>query len=341
MTQIFDYPTGPVRPENDRSGRVLAAGIILIICGVASSCFLLLMPLAYFAPRQPGQDPLPVSQLVAGGVMYLVLAIIFITLGIGGVGKRRWFRPFTLILSIHWLILGAFSLISSIAVIPLIYDFMVSQIQSASVRSISIEFVPVILLIGMLLGLVIGVVLPLIILMLIKSLDVKSTLEFYSPATWTDRRPIQILGLAITLILAGLISLSMLTYSFVPMISLLITGVPAMILIIIASALLIFAGYRVLKLDMRGWWIGLIVVTLFSLCAVPTPLFVSPVEYYRLLHQPPEMLRVAEKYETLLRITTILFPLLMAVSFPVYMFRLKPQLQQANVNKHMSAGTGA
>ncbi|MBC7785137.1 MAG: hypothetical protein H7144_14980 [Burkholderiales bacterium] len=327
MTDVLPYHSIPQPPQPDRSGRILAVGIILTICGVMTSCILAIAPLALLAPQPPGEPGVEKSQIVGAMLIYLVLSIILLTLGIGTFMKRRWIRPLTIILSTHWMIGGVFTVFAMLLMYPVLLASMTAPAGGVSLPpgTTSAILIVIILMIG-----VIGIALPALLIWLLKSEECRITLEWFdNKARWTDHCPLKILGLAITLCVAGLLFASSIPYAMVPGVIVHITGAPAVVLIMIFSALLLLAGYWVYRLKMTGWWIGFGVIVVFAVLASLTPVFVSPVEYYRSFGMTPDQLAIYKTHEDSLRWLFIAMSLLFGISFAIYMLRLKPVMEQA------------
>jgi hypothetical protein len=58
-----------------------------------------------------GPSPLPTGSLTTAALLYLALAAVFVTLGVGSLLPRRWVRPLVLYLSTVWLLAGVLLLV--------------------------------------------------------------------------------------------------------------------------------------------------------------------------------------------------------------------------------------
>jgi hypothetical protein len=119
MTHI-PYLQPGVRPDNDRSTRLLVMGILLIIMGGFGACFSLSLPFTLIMMRSRGLPGMPVRQMMAGMLFWPVIATMLIWTGIGSVQKRRWVRPIVLVFACFGLLAGIISVISTCIVIPVI-----------------------------------------------------------------------------------------------------------------------------------------------------------------------------------------------------------------------------
>ena len=99
--------------KNRKTGLMLF-GILQLIMGALSFLFFIFTIFTFFlssAINQAAQSEINPIQLLFGSFFYLIIAIVFIWLGIGSMGAKRWARALTLILSWFWLIIGIIVLI--------------------------------------------------------------------------------------------------------------------------------------------------------------------------------------------------------------------------------------
>jgi hypothetical protein len=319
MTEPLAYPSLPVLPFVNRSGFLIAAGILMLLAGVMTGCGAMMMPVALAVPEQPGVQKVTLQQVLVALFTYAALATALIWLGVGLIKRRRWSRPLTLILATHWLILGVLTIVASIALYPVTRDMM------ATLPNMPTEMVAVMLIIGIGMSSLFMIALPVVILWLVKSNDVLLTVEHFDPVPrWTDHCPLKILGLSITLHLAGVIFFFGTGHATLPIAGVLLRGLPAVAVILVIAALLVVAGYWVYKLQMRGWWLGLLTIIVPTLAMIPSALRIPPSDLYRAFGTPEENLVATAQHEGLIRLCFVGFLLLFAVSFAIYMLRMRP-----------------
>ncbi len=324
MTEPLAYQPTTVLPFTNRSGFLVAAGILMLLAGLMTGCGALITPAALLAPKQPGVQQLTVHQVLVALVLYAGLSTVLIWLGIGLIKRRRWSRPLTLILATHWLILGILTIISSIAFFPVTRDMI------QDVPNMPGGMMTAILIVGIAFSSLFMIALPGVILWLMKSDDVRLTVEHFDPIPrWTDRCPIKVLGMSITLYLAGVLFGLGVFYAAFPIGGVLLRGAIAIGVILTIAAALMLAGYWSYKLDMRGWSLGLITITAVTLGMIPSALLVPPTEIYRAFGTPEEQLHIIAEHEQLLKLSFAGFMLLFAVTFAIYMLRMRPAMLAA------------
>jgi hypothetical protein len=324
MTEPLAYQSTAVLPFNNRSGFLIAAGILMLLAGIMTGCGALMAPVALAVPEQPGVQKITLQQVLVALLMYAALSTVLVWLGIGLIKRRRWSRPLTLIVATHWLILGIITILASVALYPVTRDMM------GTIPDMPREFMSVMLIIGIVVSSLFMIALPAVILWLVKSDEVRLTVEHFDPTPrWTDRCPIKILGLSITLHLAGVLFAFGIFYAAFPIAGVLLRGVPAILAVLVIAGLLILAGYWVYKLETRGWWLGLLTITIVTLAMIPSALLVPPTEVYRAMGTPEEQLPIIAEHEQLLKLAFSGFLLLFAVTFAIYMFRMRPMMQAA------------
>jgi len=328
MTEPLPYHSpAPALPFPDRRAYVMAAGIILILAGAMAGCGVLTTPLALVVPQQPGQMKIGVGQIVSAMLLYATLSTALVWLGIGAVMKRRWSRPLILILATHWLLAGIIVLVSSIVMFPLTRDTL------AEVPNLPPGFMAGMLIAGIALSTVFLIILPSIILFLVKSDAARLTLAHFDPhERWTDRCPIKLLGLSMTLFLAAILFAITATYAMFPLGGVLLTGPAAIAVSLLIGIVLAIAGYWVYRRQIRGWWLGLAGIVLPSLAMIPSMLIVPVTDIYRHYGMPEEQLEVIADHATLIRGTSIGFLVLLCVTFTIYMLRLLPELRAASTH---------
>src|SRR5881394_2876059 len=98
-------PQSPApHPFKNRRGWLIAFGIVQILI----ACFFLLMAgfTTFAVSAMPKTNPAPpVSLLYGVGLMYVGVAALFLTIGIGSIRAKNWARITTLVLSWFWLVI--------------------------------------------------------------------------------------------------------------------------------------------------------------------------------------------------------------------------------------------
>ena len=325
MTQLnYQPPTGPTGFP-DRSGRLIAAGILFLLSAAGFGCFTASTPLALVAAQvSPGAVQVPVSQIVSTVVIYLALTVLFGFVGIGAVIKRRWSRPLGLIVATHWLLIGIVSLGMSVVMIPVMKDsFAAGAAPPAGAMTWFLVFM-------FSFAVILGVGWPAAMLSLLRGEAVQRTLEYYDAVPrWTDRLPIRVLGLALTLVVLGLVWLLGFGYGIYPLFGVYLTGPAAYVALAMSAAVCLLAGHWVFRLRMAGWHLAFWGNVLLTISATVTGIIGSPMDIYDAMGTRPEEIEVLQKSQHLLKPAYIAMPLLIGVTFAVYLLRLKKPMQTA------------
>ncbi len=323
MSDPLNYQTPTlVLPFKNKSGFLIAAGILLLLTSILAGCGILSIPLAALAPKRPGQVDLHAGQIVSVTLMYAVLTTVLAWLGIGTLMKRRWSRPLVMILTTHWLLMGVISTIVMVAIFPMLRD------QIATDPNMPPGVAGIALMVSLLMIVVMLVALPGVILWLVKSDDARLTVEYFDPTPrWTDQCPLKILGLTLTLWVAGIFFGLMAFQPVLPIFGTMLQGAAAVGIALAIAAALILAGYWVYRMDMRGWWLGLLAIVLPVLAALPTLLFMPVIDWYRAAGTPEQQLVQIAKHATIIRVSSVAIMMLLVIGFVIYMLRLLPQMK--------------
>lgn len=301
-----------------RTGRLIAAGILLLLAGCACGCMTAATPLALLNPQINASAQ--GRQLLTGGLLYLAITIALFTLATGALLPRRWCRPLVLILSTHWLIIGVFSALGSLLFIPVIKDLLAQQGAGPPPGYLIVSFI-----FGGLFMIVAFIGWPLALLLLMRGEDMRRTCEWRDPVPrWTDGRPINILGLSLTLLLAAFFSLYAGFQPALPILGVVLHGPVAIVVAAAVAAVLGVAAVRVYRLEFAGWWMGLLGVILPILAYVPNGWLVSLKDLYSAGGLQPAQVEPFLRHETAMRASMIAFPLIFAAAFAIYMIRLRP-----------------
>ncbi len=242
----------------DRSRALAVFGWLEIVLGCLCA---LLVPLIFLANQFTVRSSVGVpttQRLLSGALFYLALAAVFITLGIGSIRGRRWARALTLIWGWLWLLGGALGLVLFVWVMGKTIDAVATRGQGGPVGG-CIFFVTFLILA------VILVLLPLVLVLFYRRRDVKLTVETKNPRPrWTDKAPLPVLALSVILAAGALACpVSLLSVGAFPVFGRLITGWPAVVVILGMAALLAALAWAVYRLKPAGWW-GTLILQLFG-----------------------------------------------------------------------------
>jgi hypothetical protein len=263
MSDLAAYP--PQTAYQDRSTGLVVMGILEICLALLCLLFLGFMAIATLslAASPAGRDAgLNLRSLLGGGLVYLFAGAFFGTLGIGTLRGRRWARTIGFVTSWMWLVFGLFGCVAMIFVLPRMSAGFSAAAGSAASPGIGMFMTGCI---GFMLFLI-YLVLPGILLLFYRGANVKATVEAKDPTIpWTDRVPAPVLALTLMLVLAGAGSLLLLSYGIFPLAGKLLTGIPAVLSILVSAALAWVLAWGIYQRRLAYWWAA---VVLFILSCV-------------------------------------------------------------------------
>lgn len=255
----------------NRSTGLTVFGILTIMLGCAASLMVLLMLAATaMNAKNPNVPPTPVSSVVFVASMYAVLAVVLVWLGIGSMMARRWARALLLIYSWSWLVMGIIVAITMGFFLPHTFANLPAQPGQPALPP---EAVTIMTIVMMVFSSIFFVLLPAIWVFFYRSPHVKATCEMRDPVQrWTDACPLPVLALCLWLSFGVpcMLLMPVLYHGVVPFFGVLLTGVPGSLYYMAAAALWAYCAWRLYKLDVRGWWLILIAMLLYTVSSVMT-----------------------------------------------------------------------
>jgi hypothetical protein len=290
---MSDSNLSPAVPEfRDRSTGLLVFGILDILLGAGCLLMIVLLILSQMmSSRATGMEP-GARMIAPVAMIYGGLAVTLVWLGIGSITRKRWARALLLILSWSWLMTGLVSLGVMLVMVPRLLRAGPAGGQQMPPGA----FVAVMLFMLLFMGLLmVGV--PGVMAFFYGSRHVKATCEARNPRPcWTDACPLPVLAVACWLWLGGASMLFMpVGYRVVvPFFGVLLTGLPAAILLGALAALWLWLGWRCYQLKPAAWWILVTVFAVFALSSTLTFARVDLMELYEKMGYPEaqiEMIR--------------------------------------------------
>jgi len=303
----------------DRRLGLMICGIVEILIGV---CLALLAPLSLAAvvltPAPASGTPSLRSALPAA-VLYLVLAAIFVVLGIGSIRARRWARDLMLSLSWVWLLTGLCSLILAGVLLPAMLG---TTSSSAGLPSGIMQLVAAVTF-GVLV--VLYVVLPGAFVLFYRSPHVAATCRAKDDRPqWTDDCPPPVLSLAVVWALAAASIFVMPAYRFVmPFFGILIDGGAGAAMW--AAALIVCAAlaWGTCRRAPWAWWGGLTATVVAAASTVLTFARISLHDFYVALDLPSDQLALMSSLPTPRpSVTAVLWAVIWG-SFVVYLITVR------------------
>jgi hypothetical protein len=250
----------PTANHTDRSTRLLILGILFILGG---GLCLLIVPLMLWA-----MNASPPEQVHRGSIMPIIgvysgLGIAGIALGIGSIRCRRWARDLILSLGSFGLTAGVPGCIAAI--------FMVGKTMKASMAQSGTEIsegaLTAIVILMSIFYSFIFIGLPLAIVLLYRGKNVLQTCIARSgPGGWTSHLTIP--QIVCTLICFLLFVNTLLLPLYMPAVMIwdfIITGPPAIAILITFAALTGYATWGLYYQTAAAWWLGLISIIVICL----------------------------------------------------------------------------
>ena len=291
----------PVQPPSlpdfkDRSTGLTVFGILTLLLGCAAGLMVLMMLAATsVAPTNPNTPPTPLASVILVIFMYGGLAVSLIWLGIGSVMARRWARALLLIFSWAWLVMGIILMPVMGFFLPKVWENMpaINGRPAMPPGAITIMMIVMLLVVGFFF-----VLLPAIWIFFYSSRHVKATCERRDPVTrWTDACPLPVLGMCLWLLMSVPMMLIMpvMSHGLMPFFGMLLTGLPGSFLWLVVAALYGYCAWRLYKMDVRAWWITLVVILLFTLSNVITYSEHNILEIYHAMGYPQAVIDQIQK----------------------------------------------
>jgi hypothetical protein len=284
----------PTPSYKDRSTGLTIFGIFTLLLGGLCALLVLMMlvgQLALTRTNPPQANFLAVIPVIA---IYGGLAMALVWLGIGSILARRWARALLLIFSWSWLITGLIVLVMMAFVMPQ------ALAQQSAFNGSSGTPVPIgAVMAGMFVFLsIFFFVCPLVWILFYKSPHVKATCEARDPVTrWTDACPLPVLALSLWLLPGASMMLVMpiSAHGLTPFFGMFLTGPAGSFLCLVMAAIWACAAWLLYKLDVRGWWLILMVFLVVFASSLVTYARHDMIEVYRLMGYPQAQIEQIQK----------------------------------------------
>jgi len=302
-------PRGARPGEPEFAGRLTLFGVAAIGVGVL---FLLLgllqLLVALVAPTFDG------ASLVAGVALYALIALVLVVSGIGSIRRRRWVRPVMLLVSGSWLLSGVMATWLALRLGPDLA--LAAGLDPADPAAAIARAVMAATAAGM------GVLVPAAFFWAYRDPRVQAACERSDPVRG-ERCPPDVLTLSVALAAGALVSLPMLVRPVVPWFGLLVTGWPGRLTLaagIVGCGLLAWSTHR---RRIEGWWGTLVLLVVLGVSTVWTFARVDPLEMYRLLGYPEDLLARLPSIGDATRAATEMFAVVLTIGGVAWLFRLR------------------
>jgi hypothetical protein len=304
----------------DRSTGLIVFGVLALLVAAFCACIGMLSPfaLAMESMMPPGSPPIDRRSVILYAVLYMLMAVLFIALGVGSFQARRWVRPVMLSVAWTWLIFGLSTLAIWLWTIPRMGALMRAANPNQPVPE---SMVNAITLFTGVMMVVTQIALPLSFILFYRSKHVQATLAERNPLpSWTDRCPVPVLTLSFGLAAGAVMLLGTSVYAVAPAFGVLLTGPGAVGLLVVAAIASAWAAWATYKLQPAGWWGTLVLMVLLAAAIVPTFMRVNLADVYAVIGAAPEQLAIYRSISTtMINIVTVA----MTVFGIIYLLRIR------------------
>jgi hypothetical protein len=277
VTPNLPFSAEPPAPEipqfRDRGTGLVVFGIIQLILGGLCALFVPFTVLAFFVSRKADTGG-PIGAHIQSAVLYLALAVLFITLGAGSIQARRWARALTMVGSWVGLIFGILMTILITAMLPTLSRgaLRTATTQNPDAANFSTGFMAVMLTFVIVLFAVFMIALPIAFILFYSRPDVEETCKRRDPVErWTDRVPLPVLGVSMLFATsAPYYLLQSVTTPFFPFFGRYLTGWRAGLVCICLSILDVVLARLLFRLNFWGWRLAVIALALRIISSVST-----------------------------------------------------------------------
>src|SRR5688572_2895992 len=101
--------TGAAEGFKDRRTGLIIFGILQLLIGGSCALFIPLMFVGQMMSAKTTGTETSLRMILPSVVTYLILAVTFISIGVGSMKARRWARALSLIMGWSWLVVGVFT----------------------------------------------------------------------------------------------------------------------------------------------------------------------------------------------------------------------------------------
>lgn len=287
-------PAPAVPNFKDRRTGLIVFGILEIVMGGLAALMIPLMILGQVMAARLNQEQPPLRQMVPAMGVYVIVAAVLITLGIGSCKTRRWARALSLIVAWSWLGMGVITMVAMAFFLPSILNVPQPQGQALPESARVVVMVVSMLFMGMLF-----LVVPGVLVWFYRSRHVKATCEARDASPrWTDGCPLPVLGLSLWLAFGAvsMLSLPLSTRGVLPVFGRLLSGVAGSLGCVGFAALWAYCAWMVYRLRAAGWWIVSISLCVGMASALVTFMQIDLMEMYRAMGYPEKQIEMMKQY---------------------------------------------
>ena len=254
--------------------------------------------------------------MISACLLYTMVAVWFISMGVGSLKARRWARALILVSSWYWLIIGICGFLFMLMLIPKLFGEMDTSEEVPKTVGIVIQCV----MLGFMT--VFYVIIPSLLVLFYRGRDVKATCEHYDPQTrWTDKCPLPVLGAALACASWALCMPMMGTSNWViPFFGTVLSGITGAITVFALCAILAWTAWGLYRLDSKAWWTTLLAIGSWSVSAIITFSTVSTELYYEKAGMTDRQMEAIKRFDFL----SMRWPMLLWAAFALaYLFWIR------------------
>jgi hypothetical protein len=272
---------------------LIVFGVFQILIGCGCGLMAPFMMFMAMMPQPPGMPPgtPDVRMILPAAVFYLLLAVMFIWLGIGSVRCRRWAWTLTVVLSWLWLLMGIMGTAA--------FCFLMPKILASGPPTPQVPpamFLVIQIMTG---GLItcIYLVVPGAFVLAYHRASVWATCQARDPQIrWTDRCPMPVLALSILLAVgAASMPMALVYHAVTPFFGVLLSGAAGAAMILLWAVLSAWLAWGTYRLKMAAWWGTLLMWIAMAISGGLTFSRVNPLEMYEKMGFPAAQLEMMRK----------------------------------------------
>lgn len=315
----------------DRSTGLTIFGILTLLLGCLAGLFVPLMVFGQMmAAKAPNAPPANTAAILPAMSIYIILAVALIWLGIGSIKARRWARALLLIFSWSWLVMGVFMTAAMPFFMGKAFANLPPNPNTGQPVMTAAAITGMIVFMVIFFG-VFFVLVPALWTYFYNSRHVKATCEARDPvARWTDACPLPVLAFSLWTWLAvpTVLVLSLTGRAVMPFFGMFLSGLTGGLACLLIAAVWGWSGWRLYRLDVRGWWLILIAMTLFLVSTLLTYSHHSIIEMYELQGLPQAQIDQIQKMGLFTGNRMGWFTVLFTLPFVGYLLFIKKYLRK-------------
>ena len=277
--QGYETLPGTDKAYRDRSLGLVVFGVIEILIGVFCALLVPMSLLAWWVSRGQAGGPTTLRSILPLVVIYLIMAVLFIWLGVGSIRARRWARDLMLAISRIWLVTGVCTFLMTWLVLPGLLR------GGGAAEGLPSEVLFVVIGVTLAIVSLIYVLLPGAFVLFYRSPDVMATCRARDPRPqFTDDCPPRVLTLSVVWGMAAISVVAMPAYDWAfPFFGRLLLGAAGAvpwIAVLVACAALARGSCRRRP---WAWWGAVAATAAAAVTTVVTSIRVSPEAMVRAL----------------------------------------------------------